>query len=111
MVLKYHIEYISSRMFNELLLIRKKNLPKLELFNYNNLFNSKNIIHNYYYCITDLNENSEMRKSIALSNSWINEKNNQDNSDIYLKQRCRVQLLMNVRYKANKEAKYQVIDL
>ena len=107
----YKIEYIYLSIKCDLILMKKNNLPELELYKYNGSFEVNNIIDNYYCNITDLNKDSDMREKIILSNSWLNKKNNLEDPNEYLKQRCRVQLLMNLNYKVSKEASYQKINI
>ena len=98
---------------NNIYLIEKKYLPKLQYCDFDDNYNKKNIVGSLYYELTDCSKDKKLRDEIINKSSWLSEKGNITEQHEYLKQHCILKIFMAFRFhkiKNSKALKFTIKD-
>lgn len=107
------LEIMKIPQIDNIYLIEKKYLPKLQYCDFDEDFNKNNIEGNLYYELTDCSKDDKLRNEIIEKSSWLSEKGSIDEQQEYLKQQCRLRLFLSFRFckiKYSKAIKFIVND-
>ncbi len=105
------LEIMKIPQIENIYLIEKKYLPKLQYCNFDENFNKNNIDGNLYYELNDCSKDDCLRDEIIEKSSWLSEKGSVDEQQEYLKQQCRLRLFLAFRFckiKYSKAVKFDV---
>lgn len=91
-------------------LIKIDNLPILQYCNFTTNYQDKYISNNIYYELQDCSTNEELRKEIIEESSYLQDKGNIIEQNIYLKNKCRLKIYLSYRYYKIKDASSIKID-
>lgn len=107
------LEIMKFPQIDNIYLIEKKYLPKLQYCDFDEDFNENNIDGNLYYELNDCSKDDKLRNEIIEKSSWLSEKGSIDEQQEYLKQQCRLRLFLAFRFckiKYSKAIKFNVND-
>lgn len=107
------LEIMKFPQIDNIYLIEKKNLPKLQYCDFDEDFNKNNIEGNLYYELNDCSKDDKLRNEIIEKSSWLSEKGSIDEQQEYLKQQCRLRVFLAFRFckiKYSKAIKFNVND-
>ncbi len=107
------LEIMKFPQIENIYLIEKRNLPKLQYCNFDDDFNKKNIQNSLYYELNDCSKNEKLRDEIIEKSSWLSEKGSIDEQQEYLKQQCRLRLFLAFKFckiKYSKAIKFNIND-
>lgn len=99
------LEIMKFPQIENIYLIEKKYLPKLQYCDFDEDFNVNNIEGNLYYELNDCSKDDKLRNEIIEKSSWLSEKGNIDEQQEYLKQQCRLRLFLAFRFYKIKHSK------
>ena len=94
-------------------LIEKKYLPKLQYCKFTEEFSKDNIDSSLYYELNDCSTDEELRNEIIGKSSWLSEKGNIDEQHEYLKKQCRIRVFLAFKFyriKNSKAIKFNIED-
>ncbi len=107
------LEIMKFPQIENIYLIEKRNLPKLQYCNFDDDFNKKNIQNSLYYELNDCSKNEKLRDEIIEKSSWLSEKGSIDEQQECLKQQCRLRLFLAFKFckiKYSKAIKFNIND-
>ncbi len=80
-------------------MIKKDELPMIELCGYDDKWNKDSIDGNYYFELDDCSSDEELRRELIENSKWLKEKGTEEEQDEYLKECCRVLVYYSYRIK------------
>jgi len=107
------IEIMKIPQIENIYLVDKKYLPKLQYCKFTEEFNKDSIDDSLYYELNDCSKNEKLRNEIIENSSWLSEKGSIDEQHEYLKQQCRIRLFLAFKFckiKNSKAIKFNVED-
>lgn len=75
-------------------LVLKSDLPKLQYCIFDDKWNKKFIDNNIYFEFSDLAKHEKLRKEIMMSSAWLKEKGDNNSQDNYLKEHCYIRIFL-----------------
>lgn len=107
------LEIMKFPQIENIYLIEKKNLPKLQYCKFTEEFSKDNIDSSLYYELNDCSTDEKLRNEIIGKSSWLSEKGNIDEQHEYLKKQCRIRVFLAFKFyriKNSKAIKFNIED-
>lgn len=99
------LEIMKLPQIENIYLIEKKYLPKLQYCDFDEDFNKNNVDGSLYYELDDCANDDKLRDEIIKKSSWLSEKGTIDEQHEYLKQKCRLKFFLAFRFCKIKNSK------
>lgn len=107
------LEIMKFPQIENIYLVEKKYLPKIQYCKFTEEFNKDNIDDSLYYELNDCSKDEKLRNEIIEKSSWLSEKGSIDEQHEYLKQQCRIRLFLAFKFckiKNSKAIKFNIED-
>lgn len=88
---------IKTSLVNNIILINKNSLPKIERCKFDDNYDIQNIEDGIYYKLEDCSGNTKLINEIIEKSEWIKEKGNEDAQKVFLEQQCSLRVFISYR--------------
>ena len=88
---------IKTNLVNNIMLINKNSLPKIERCKFEENYDIQNIEDGIYYKLEDCSGNTKLINEIIEKSEWIKEKGNEDAQKFFLEQQCSLRVFISYR--------------
>lgn len=107
------VYFLRTNKLENILIIYKKNLPLIELFQLDDEYDNKYIKNGVFIELRDLSTDvsASVREEIITNSAWLQEKGNKEEQIEYLKQQCNLRAFLSFKIRVNPNAAAIVIKL